>query len=462
MEGIDDYQFLLLQVLNQPKSRQQLHNFLKKEHNEEPLLFITSCQQLLEISTSELLVEKMNEIRDTFIVESARKQVNLPATIVRTVVERIKQEQENNESSSSSIQSQSAYNVFQPAIQSILITMEKDSFVRFVRNEEWKQYCRRSLRLDDIERIAIHKSQVKQMKYSVYDLERPYMIAKDLKMALHMFRDGLLWELLYSIQKKKKFKYIESVMALRGRLNIMEDEAQDKYGYHMVNKVVITLNCSAKEAFEICQSDEYHPVIFGIVEAKMKKLKEDVIEEAISVTAAEDTRLTGCIFGTNVDIGLPLARIRDMSAIASAFYLPSNGAYYALSKPTKKEYVWEGQNQTDPYNGRRRTCMYVCSWDAWEVISDNQCRFTIAMANNPGGKLSPSQTENKFTKWMYDQVVIGYAKKLVNGFEKALRDYFDKKNRPPIPESMFVQIANDNIPNIEQLMKTNLLVDELI
>jgi hypothetical protein len=71
---------------------------------------------------------------------------------------------------SKSTSHEEAVEIFQGAIHSVLENLEKDAFVRFVRLESWKKYVKKNFNSKtEIDKIAIHRSQLKQVQVTRED-----------------------------------------------------------------------------------------------------------------------------------------------------------------------------------------------------------------------------------------------------------------------------------------------------
>jgi uncharacterized protein YlbG (UPF0298 family) len=408
---LEDYQYLFDNILSTASTRKQLMEFMVKTRNEELLLFYEACSDLLQQSKDKSqLNTQVQSIYDKFIAKQSKYQINISAGIVN------KLEQSMNEFLSSNTMDQTdAMNVYKEALNSVLNVIENDTFVRFVRLDAWKKYVKNNYRSrTEMEKIAVHKSQLKQILVTCEDEERPYMTVKDLVIAKSLQRDGIQWDLFH--EAKFKGKYVDSLMIFKSNLKIQDEECERKYGKLKTIKAVYTFNCSAIDVLLTQFSEEKNEAIFGS-SAVLKFQKPSTVENTSDVV-----NLTSCLELLNIDFKVPLVSNRYQFNCATVVEVDS--LLYCLVKPVPEEYILKEYNDTIGKYVTMRN--YI--WQIYEDTGEGKCRYTMVLGTTMGGKMDREDSiSNWINKISYGKILHGIGK----NFEPALSWYIES-GRPTL------------------------------
>jgi hypothetical protein len=271
-----------------------------------------------------------------------------------------------------------------------------------------------------MDKIGIHKSQLKQMTYSIHDMDRGYITEYDLKFALNMNRDGLYWEHLKQLNLKK-YKYIKSANVYIGHLTVLDEKALKVYsGKFFISKISCIINCDAKSLFSLVHSKEHYNTAYGSAATKVHISEADIS----NVPSSENAVYTRNILN-DMKIDVPFTRRRNFCCSHSA--IASDKTYIFIGKPTKKENMPLTQEEDKFTTNSITATMFI--WTITEVIDDNTCRVSVMNIADPGGRLS--NNKSKLTKWGNTRSLLQVSKKIVSGFDKALRWYEDN-GRPTL------------------------------
>lgn len=117
-------------LLKDPSGVKLFRAYLKKEFAEDNLKFWEEVSKFNKLKpTDKSLKKKAEEIFNMFIKDGAEQEINLPGAIRRTIIIDF-----NNNNV--------RVNTFDVAQKSVFHLMENDSFRRFVKADEWKQYIK--------------------------------------------------------------------------------------------------------------------------------------------------------------------------------------------------------------------------------------------------------------------------------------------------------------------------------
>jgi hypothetical protein len=418
--NIDEYQYQFDKVMANETTRACFMKYLKQEYNDEPLLFWEDCKTLQNTSSiadTFSLLEQVNTIYNTYIRRGGKKELNISSPVLKQVTDHI------NVVVSSG---QEAYELFQPALLSVVDSLERDSFARFIRSDMWIQYVRKlhTKSVEDMDKVAIHKSQLKQMTYSIKDMERPYINEYDLKFALHMSRDGMLWECIKEFSPSK-YKYVKKMTAYNGHLTILDDETKKAYsGKFFMSKVNFIIKYDAKTLFLLLHSKEQHDTVFGSVVEHTNMSERDV-----SDTAFEENALHTRNVSMNFVVNVPLFNGRVAYGCTTSIEV--DNTYIFIAKPTLKQYIQFTEQEPEPSKKIVTACLFC--WTICEAIDDNTCRLTIISAVDPGGLLS--NNNSLIGRWTAAKSLKKLSKNYAAGSEKALR-WYEENGRPPLNDSI--------------------------
>jgi hypothetical protein len=449
---INEYQMVFNRILSNPSTRQQLKQYMIKERNSEALEFWEHCQLLLEQQQQQVSKETLNykveTIYDNFFSTTSKQQINVSASIVKAVREAINTFKECTE-----YNEKDAFQVFSFALSSVLMSLEKDVFVRFVRSDCWLKYVKKNFKSNtEIEKIAIHKSQLKQMVYSCSDEERDYLTEQDLHMGLSLRRDGIDWKLIYSA--KNVGKYVESILIFKTRLQITDDECVEKYGKLKTYKWVINFNCSAHDQFKVMFSSQKHKEIYMLKETynQMYDVTADNNGDNTD-TEPEDNKLNAILYRHVTKLGLPLCKDREAFFCDTGVYLPSDQTYIECMKTVPKDKFYrQVPNEKEEFD---KIVMRSYAWSIVENLSDNKSQYVNIISTNLCGSFTK---ENRITAWGSDSAVKQLLPKFGKNYESAMNWYIDN-NRPDVGDeykrfslleknkdiAANIKIMNDNI-----------------
>jgi hypothetical protein len=411
---LTEYQMVFSKVFHNPTTRQQLKQYMTKEHNSEALEFWEQCQSLLveHTASKEALNNKVVTIYDTFFSRTSKQQINVSADIVKRVREAMDRFKESTD-----FKEEDAYKVFSTAISSVLTSIEKDVFVRFIRSDQWLKYIKKHYKTEsDMEKIAIHKSQLKQMEYGCFDEERDFIMEKDLQMGVSLRRDGIDWKLLHS--ESKIGKYVDSLMIFETRLQITDDQCIEKYGKTKTHKFVINFNCSAEDLFNVMFSSQKHKEIFEMKET-YNQFCDIAADNSSSGKSPGDTQLNALMYRHVTSIGLPLCKHRESFFIASSAYIPSSQTLIECMKPVAKDTFYKHLSNETPEDDKVRMRVY-----AWTIVESrgDKCQYINVMSSSMGGSFTK---ENKISSWATKTAVKLLLPKIGRNFDKACNWYFE-------------------------------------
>jgi hypothetical protein len=418
---LDEYQYQFHKVMTNDLTRAHFMKHLVQEYNVEPLLFWEDCKALQNTITNDTnqLIEQVDTIYNLYISRGGKRELNISSIVLKKVSDSV-----NNVVTSG----QEAYELFQPAIVSVLDTLEKDTFSRFVRTSTWKAYVKKYYSKDALEmdKVAIHRSQLKQMTYSLSDINRPYINEYDLRFALHMSRDGLLWE---SIQEKNytKYKYVKSSMVYKGHLTIFDEEAKEVYPakFHISKVSFIINNCDAKTLFELIHSKEHYNTAYGTVVTHTNVSHAD-----IGQVPEHESALHSLLLMCHMKVDVPFAKERISYNVSTVVQL--GDIYVLLMKQTIRQNIQYTKEEPEPVPKTYSRSVMYC-WTIAEAIDDHSCRITTISAMDPGGKLS-NNSNNMIIEMSTSYALKSLCKKYTSGFEKALK-WYEENNRPPLSDT---------------------------
>jgi hypothetical protein len=418
---LDEYQYQFHKVMENDLTRAQFMKHLEQEYNEEPLKFWEECKALQNNTLTEAgqLMEQVNTIYNLYIARGAKQELNISSSVLKKVSDRVKNEVTSG---------QEAFELFQPAIVSVLDTLEKDTFTRFVRSSAWKSHVKKFYSKDAVEmdKIAVHRSQLKQMKYSLSDINRLYINEYDLKFALHMSRDGLLWK---RVQEKnyKKYKYVKSSMVYKGHLTILDDEAKSVYpGKLHISKVSFIMKCNANSLFELLHSKEHFHTAYGTVVSH-----KNVSQVDISQVPENESALHSLLLICGMKVSLPFAKER--LSYNAATMVEVDNLHLLIMKQTVGQHIQYTKEEPEPVPKTYSKSVMYC-WTIAEAIDDHSCRITTISAMDPGGNLS-NDSDNKFIQMSTSYTLKSLCKKYAAGFEKALK-WYEENGRPELTDGI--------------------------
>ncbi|XP_052266133.1 uncharacterized protein LOC127868406 isoform X2 [Dreissena polymorpha] len=121
-------------LLRDDTGRNEFEMFLKKEYSQENIRFYKACRQLVTCPTSDVNKWK-TEIEKEFLTPGAACEVNIDCKTLEMVHQQLKTDKE--------VSSKTRY-IFQPAMEHVYALMKKDSYVRFLRSDQYKLLIERS------------------------------------------------------------------------------------------------------------------------------------------------------------------------------------------------------------------------------------------------------------------------------------------------------------------------------
>jgi hypothetical protein len=415
-----EYQMVFSKILNNTSTRHQLKQYMIKEHNSEALEFWEHCQSLLEHSLSkEALNNEVETIYNKFFNTTSKQQINVSADVEKEVKAAISTFKEKTDSTA-----EEAYKVFSVALSSVLMSIERDVFVRFVRSEQWLKYVKKHYTSkSDMEKIAIHKSQLKQLLYSCADEERDFIMEKDVHMGVSLRRDGIDWKLYHS--ESKIGKYVDSLMIFGTRLQITDDQCVEKYGKTTNTfKFVVNFNCPAEDLFKVFGSHK-HKEIFNMKES-YKQFCDIGADNSETGKESGDTQLNSVMYRHITSLNLPLVKQRELFFIASCAYIPSSETFIEFTKPVPKDSFYKHlPNETSEDDKVR---MRVYSWTIIEKRGDNKCQFINITSTCIGGAFNH---DSKLSSWAAKSAIKKSISKIGRNFDKACDWYFES-DKPDI------------------------------
>jgi hypothetical protein len=428
--SVDDYQYSFTNILNHTTSLKQFQKYLQVEYNEPPLQFLQSVTEMITQHRSGKAVnEKVNQIYESFFSQQSKYQVNLSATIMKEVSQHLEQ---YNQGTMVDVEY-----IFENAVLSVSGNLENDSFVRFIRSDMWKKFVRKNFKSDqEMEKIAIHRSKLKQIKYTLKDLERGVITGFDIHFTRHMMRDGLLWDLVYT-SKGSKYKYFDSLMMFNTNTPLLDEEGEAKFGKLRVFKVTTTLKVSAKEAFEVysCRQDQ----IVG--ESEMFTYFSVSNPDNSSVTTEENIQLYTGLFQLGYNVGWMFRR-REMNNCVVAIHIPAHKGYYVIGKPAPRDLVMQGELLNPSAEKGNYIHMHVYSWMMFEEIDEQSCRFIFLSAGNLGGKLA--MKDDKLNRYIAMKAGIMAMKKTCKNLSKQI-DWYFTNNKPKMDDpAKYIQLLELN------------------
>eukprot|EP01136_Pigoraptor_vietnamica_P012439 Opistho-1_new@52364 len=112
----------LYELLTEPAGLRMFREFLRKEYSEENLKFWLACEEIKKVPPAKLKDEIM-KIYNDYVAPSAQNEVNLNST--------------TRELTSKHVNSDMGYDTFDEAQKMIFRLMNKDSYPRFLRSDEY-------------------------------------------------------------------------------------------------------------------------------------------------------------------------------------------------------------------------------------------------------------------------------------------------------------------------------------
>jgi len=354
--------------------------------------------------------------------------------------------------------SMEAFQIFQSALSSILRTLEKDSFVRFVRSESWLEFVRKQYKQSELEKIATHKSQLKQMVYNIKDEERAFISSKDVAMAKNLARDGVQWELFHN--ERVEGKYVKSFMLFLGQLRVTDAQTDSKYGKMKLLKVFFNMDCSASDLHHLMNSTEKHAMIFSLeteyadmfllapredmdIFGKTKDKKrecgeiDDIGEDDDLQTIGDNDNMEAndpledevrnqemfhsILLNHTTQIALPFVKNRISYFSSSSVYDSSSKTYYELNKPVIRSKYFDLVGRPEPQNEKVVT-MRNYSWTMIETVEENKCYVNNMIASNMGGRLD---SDSALSMWTFKKVCKGVMGKIARNYNSALEWYVE-------------------------------------
>lgn len=444
--NIEEYQYDFHKVIKDGPSRNMFLSYLTKDRSAENLLFIIECDKIYECKSRGQLEAHATHIFNTFVKRGSPSEINLSGPVVRKIEQQMRSMVLVLDSTVTQF-----YRIFQPAMVSIMNSLEKDSFTRFIRDEEWIKFVRENY-AKDMERIAVHQSQLEQMQIGLNDIDRGFMIWRDIQFGQNMFRDGMRWKLIHSKRdSKNKLRYVKSMDAFECKVKFLDDEALRKYGNMNISKHVITLNCSVDDLFTTCFSEKY-PDIFDLKSFEENYQIVEAISQDLSSTSSsssstssnrvsneidEEMRLHSTVFGQNIDLKIPFGLLREAFYCSTSVHIPELKTYYRVTKPVPREYVLgNGLRARVPDSSKQ--LMIGFSWMAFEQMNETTCRIIHVFANNLGGYFGNSKTQNlPGTSWLTKTMGSTINKRQIKSFAKKLNDalhWYIDSGRPSVQD----------------------------
>jgi hypothetical protein len=386
----DDYQFQFDKLLHNETTRAVMKRYMKEERNVEAMEFWEKYQELITYYTNrsrEDLITIVNHIYVQFFTTSSKYEVNVSAKTKREVT-LAKDEFVQNEL----LLFADAVQIFQIANTSLLNSMERDVFVRFVRSQMWIKFVSKNYKSEsDLDQIAIHKSQLKQMYLSSEDEERPYCTLRDVLMGFNLRRDGIDWKLFYT--KKFNMKYTQSVMMFNTRLTFIDEECEQKHGDLRTIKIVTRVNCSAQTLIKVLFSKQKHKYIFNLKDGDGYQVTSVHVDNNNEVNQL-DIKLNGTATIHFPNLGIPFASPRETFFSHTTCYIPQNEAYFEIMKPMPKDLIYD--KFPDATSSNNHVLMRTYSWNILENMGDNQCEYCQVLGVGMGGML---QKDSKLGRW---------------------------------------------------------------
>jgi hypothetical protein len=416
--SIFDYYFLFDKVLKYNQTRDELRKYMKNvERNDELLSFYESCLELPSQSDQTKIHQMVKEIYDKFIDRNSRYNINVSAEVVKKVSNEVTLFLDDKERGK-----EEAIKLFKPALDSILNSLENDVFVRFIRSNDWIKYVKRKYKNEDeIEQIAVHKSQRKQMLLTIEDEDRLMITWRDILIAQNIMRDGVGWKLKYST--RPDLKYVDTAMYLKAKLKVTDGELE-KRGVLDITKRVIVYNVSAKDLFHAMHAGEKQEELVGdpnLIKSTRIVKNTTKIEDN---SAPEDIELNSKHYSLSLKVPLPLAKNRRMSVCQSSIYLPKTGRYVIMFKPMP-----DGVLPVEP-SQMNDVIMRLYLWTIIEPIDESKCRNILITACDLAGNFKYS--DSSFSKWFNSKVNISFLKDQLRRYDKVLTWYIDENNRPEV------------------------------
>jgi hypothetical protein len=453
--NIDEYQYDFHKVITVPMARHCFMNYLQTECSAENLMFITDCENIYQCKTRKQLETHVTNIYNNYVKKGSPHEVNLSGPTVKKIDKEIRSFVVVLDGTVTT-----AYRIFQPAIKSIMNSLEKDSFARFIRDSSWMEYVleHHAKSAEEMEKIAVHQSEIEQMLLCSDDMDRGYMIWWDILFGQHMFRDGMRWNLKYS-KTQLSYKFARSIDVYQCDVRLFDDEAMLKYGHMSVYKQVITFDkCSVHDLYTTCFSEKYAEIFDLVSFVENYKLvpvedpadcDEETQKEPIILD--EVFQLNSVLYGHNIDLKIPFGSIREAFYCSTNVYLPDQETYYKITKPVPRELVL-GNGLKALVPDPSKQLMLAFNWIAFEKVDKDKCRLILVYANNLGGYLDKNL--NLGGKWlrkhMGKKMSTRQAKSFAKRMDKAL-DWFFMLSRPGVQDLGFnFEITKRNTELLEQ------------
>ncbi|EFC46038.1 regulator of G-protein signaling 8-like protein [Naegleria gruberi] len=140
-----NYKFNIEAVFDHESARDCFRKFLKDNLNEDPFMFYEMVEKYQKTRLDKNRFDMAVEIMNTFIVVSAKHELNLSMTIRNDILKNWKVIQELNEGKSAELM-ECPTDLFQKAQNVIFSELKQDNFPRFIDSEQFVKYLKKEAR----------------------------------------------------------------------------------------------------------------------------------------------------------------------------------------------------------------------------------------------------------------------------------------------------------------------------
>jgi hypothetical protein len=167
-------------------------NFLKTEFNTEPLDCVLEINKLLDLKSDKEIILKSNEIIDTFLKNSSKREVNISGDSKNRLFTNF----QGQLTEERWILEETAYDIFFPVKKILMNELHADNFPRFIRTKN----C--------LDVVSKYNGNPKVMilcsilKYPLCDkdFEKPFISQIEMNFIKDVFKDSFVWELVTSTE----------------------------------------------------------------------------------------------------------------------------------------------------------------------------------------------------------------------------------------------------------------------
>jgi hypothetical protein len=165
-------------------------NFLKTEFNTEPLDCVLEINKLPDLKSDQEIIEKCNEILDTFLKNSSKREVNISGDSKLRLLNNF----QGQLTEEKWILEETAYDIFFPVKKILMNELHADNFPRYVRTKN----C-----LDVVSKYfgnpkVMVLSSILKYPLCDKDFEKPFISQIEMNFIKDVFKDSYVWELVNS------------------------------------------------------------------------------------------------------------------------------------------------------------------------------------------------------------------------------------------------------------------------